>query len=57
MLDDDEIKPEYGELGYRVMELRVERQMRTLFAILIVFGILIVVSALALALFLTPPPP
>ena len=57
MPHDDEIAPEYGELGYRIVELRVEREMRTLLAILIVFGLVIVVVLLVLALLLTPPPP
>jgi len=56
MLDDDEIPPEYGELGARMIELRAEREMRTLLAILIVCGTLLIVSLLVVALLLTPPP-
>jgi hypothetical protein len=56
MRDDDEIRPEDGELGHRMLELHIEREQRTLLAILIVCGILLVASLLVVALFLTPPP-
>ena len=42
-----------GDLGYRIVELRVEREMRTLLAILIVFGMVTFGSLLGLALFLS----
>jgi hypothetical protein len=54
MLDDDESKPEYGELGYRMVELRLERQMRKLFTLLIVFDVLIFLSLLAIAIVVAP---
>jgi len=56
MHDDDEIPPEYGELGHRIVELRAEREMRRLLAILIVCVTLLIVSLLVIALVLTPPP-
>ena len=57
MIDDDEAPgPEYGELGYRIVELRVERQMRKLLTLLIVFGVLGFLSLLALAIVLAPTP-
>lgn len=54
MIDDDAPGPEYGELGYRIVELRVERELRKLLTVLIVFGVLIVISLLALVVMLSP---
>jgi hypothetical protein len=50
MLDDDDITPEYGELGYRIIELRSGHEMRALLAILSLFGILLLVSLLVLTI-------
>ncbi len=56
MTADEAPDPEYGELGYRMVELRLERQMRTLLALLIVSGVLVFLSLLALAIMLSATP-
>jgi hypothetical protein len=54
MIDDEAPGPEYGELGYRIVELRIERELRKLLTVLIVFGVLIVIALLALVIVLSP---
>jgi hypothetical protein len=57
MIDDDEAPgPEYGELGYRIVELRLEREMRKLLTLLIVSGVLIFLALLAVAIVLAVTP-
>src|SRR4051794_22915898 len=56
MIGDEAPGPEYGELGYRMVELRLERQMRKLLTLVIVFGVLILLALLALAIMLASTP-
>ena len=56
MIDDEAPGPEYGELGYRMVELRVERQIRRLVTLLIAYAVLLVVSLLAIAILLNATP-
>jgi type IV secretory pathway component VirB8 len=54
MIDDEAPGPEYGEWGSRIVELRIERELRKLLTVLIVFGVLIVIALLALVIVLSP---
>ena len=56
MIDDEAPGPEYGELGYRMVELRVERQIRRLVTLLIAYAVLLFVSLLAIAILLNATP-
>ena len=54
MIDDEAPGPEYGELGYRMVELRLEREMRKLLTVLTVCSVLIFIGLLAIAIMLSP---
>ena len=56
MIDDEAPGPEYGELGYRMVERRVERQMRKLLTLLIADAVLLFVSLLTIAILLSATP-